>query len=494
MNHDIRCRQVQSRAPCLQGNAEHTRIIRLESLYHISASLLVGSSSQQIIRDFLPVKYPTQTIQHGGKLGKQQYLMPSVQGVLHDIKAELGLGRSPLVSFIKQGRITAELTQLRQFCQNLNLIFPELRIRILVKGKHQPLHMGVIQLLLLPFQSGKNTFLQLLRKILQHVPFQAPQHKRTNQLLQTFSRILIPALDNGDLVVVAEFVIGIQITGHEIIKNTPQFTEPVFNRRSCECQPEACADLLDRSGSLGTVVFDVLRLVNDLCHKTKGCIGFPVSLQQIIGGDQDFPGPAALQKLPPFHSVPHNGFYGEGGRKALKLIFPVVDQGRRTHNQCQGTFPLHRLRGFREQICDHLQGLSKTHIICQNTPETILLQSPDPEISLFLIFPEYVLHGSGYFKIVVLHRLHIADQGLEFTIPLHSQGIPFLCLRIQIQRTIFGKQDTFALQLCVVEPQSLLQLKEGTDGFPLHIDKIAVFQAVKLLLTVIFAEDFLQLF
>ena len=90
--------------------------------------------------------------------------------------------------------------------------------------------MGLIQLFLLTFQRGKHIFFQLIRKVIQHILLQSPQHKRPDHLLQTFHGIGTAVLHSRKFDLLAEFLIRIQKSRHQEIKNTPQLTEPVLHR------------------------------------------------------------------------------------------------------------------------------------------------------------------------------------------------------------------------------------------------------------------------
>ena len=208
--------------------------------------------------------------------------MSAIHRILNQFHAHLQLGGISFVSFIYQSRITADLPQPRDLCKDLKFRSAKLRIRLHPKHQAEPFRMGLIQLLLLTFQRGKHIFFQLIWQIFQNIFFQSPEHKRADHLLQPLHSFRITILHSRKLDLLAELLIRIKKTGHQKVKNTPQLTEPVLHRSSGQCQPELRADFLHCLRSLGSVIFDILCLINDLHCKIQLLISLQITLQKVI--------------------------------------------------------------------------------------------------------------------------------------------------------------------------------------------------------------------
>ena len=249
--------------------------------------------------------------------------MSAVHRILNQLHAHLQLRRIPFVSFIYQSRITADLPQSCDLRKDLQLGGTEFRIGLHSQHQPEPFRMSLIQFLLLAFQRGKHIFFQLIRKILQHIFLQSPQHKRTDHFLQTLHRTGIAVLHSRKLYFLAEFLIRIQKSRHQKIKNTPQLTEPVLYRCTGQRKPEFRPDLLHSLCHLSSVILDILRLINDLHSKIQILISLQISFQKVIGGDQNLPFSRIFdQCFSLLHITSHNGSR-KSRSKTFDLAHPV---------------------------------------------------------------------------------------------------------------------------------------------------------------------------
>ena len=143
-------------------------------------------SLQDKIADFFFLQTRGENLYHRGKLGKQQNLVAGFHGTPDQFNAEVKFCRTAFVIFVNKRRITAELTQPRQFREHLEPGIGKFFLCLVLQHKRQPLGMCLIQLLLLLFHAGSHIFLNFVRQILQHFLLQTAQNKRTDHLLQTF--------------------------------------------------------------------------------------------------------------------------------------------------------------------------------------------------------------------------------------------------------------------------------------------------------------------
>ena len=94
--------------------------------------------------------------------------------------------------------------------------------------------MGRVQLSLFALHIGIHAFFQLIRQVGKNVFFQSPQDKRSDHLLQSVHGSFILILNDRYFDFCTETLVAVQESGHEVVENTPELTQPVFNRRSGE--------------------------------------------------------------------------------------------------------------------------------------------------------------------------------------------------------------------------------------------------------------------
>ena len=186
MDDDIRAGQVQAGSTCFQGNTEYRRVIPVELFHHLCTPLFFRASLQDKAADAFFLQTRGQDLDHRSELGKQQDFVAGFHGTLNQLDAEIEFCRTAFVIFVNKRRITAELTQPRQFREHLEPGIGKFFLCLVLQYKRQPLGMCMIQLLLLLFHAGSHIFLNFVRQILQHFLLQTAQNKRTDHLLQTF--------------------------------------------------------------------------------------------------------------------------------------------------------------------------------------------------------------------------------------------------------------------------------------------------------------------
>lgn len=114
--------------------------------------------------------------------------MPALHSAPHQIHAGVQLGGLALIVLKAQPRVAADLPQLHQLRQNLNLVLLEF-LRIL---HDNPLfhvyYLRVVQFLLPRLELHVPVLLQLLRQILQHVLLHPAQNKGRGHPAQPLQR------------------------------------------------------------------------------------------------------------------------------------------------------------------------------------------------------------------------------------------------------------------------------------------------------------------
>ena len=210
--------------------------------------------------------------------------MLPLHGALNQLQADLPLGRAALVFLKAKGGVTAYLPDFRELRQNPYLIF--LKLLLISLRQHLPHvdHLAVVEPLLLPRKSCKPHLLQLIRQVREHVLLKPAQNEGRHHLPQPGRGRLVLILHNGRLQGLLKRLIGVEITGHQIVKDAPQLAEPVLDRRSRECEAHPAPYNFHCLGRSRGVIFDILGLVQYLAGKGNSLILRPIPLEQVIGG------------------------------------------------------------------------------------------------------------------------------------------------------------------------------------------------------------------
>ena len=261
--------------------------------------------------------------------------MPALRRIAYQFHTEPCFGAVPFIAVKQKPRIAADLPQLGKLRKHLYLRSRKFLIRLFGEHSYQTLHMGVIQAALLALHHGHHGLFDLIRKVGEHILFQPAQHKRPDHFMEAHRGFLILPGYDWRFHLLPETAVGKQEARHQVIKNAPQLTEPVFHRRSRQRKPEACGDLLHSPGRLGGMVLDKLRLVDYLAGEIHAGININIPAQQLIGGDYHtfFLPHRLLQKLLSLSGPACRRINRKHRGKAFHFAFPVEDQGSRTHDQ-----------------------------------------------------------------------------------------------------------------------------------------------------------------
>ena len=382
-NHVCPC-QVQAYASGLQGDQKQLCIVFVEILHQLQALLLGRSAGNGIKADVLFLHSLRYQLQHGSKLGKQQYLMPAFHSAFHQFRTGIQFrGLTPVI-FKTQSRVAAYLAQLHQLGKNLYLVFLKFLTVLHANVLFHMQHLGIVQLLLIGIKFHIPVFFQLFGQVLQYILLHPAQNKGRCHPLQTFQRAGIFISDHRRLKVIPEHIITVQIPRNQEIENAPEFAEPVLNGRSR--QGIACAALyhLHRLCRRSGMVLDILGFIYDLVKKRLAFIKFDIPFQKIIGRHKHIIVLILLQPLPPLLLGTGDKAAGKLRRVMPDLLAPVIHQGSRRHHQGSPLFPLLLCR---QQYRQHLQRLPKPHVIRQDSAQAVCLQRPKPTIAAALVSP-----------------------------------------------------------------------------------------------------------
>ena len=254
---------------------------------------------------------------------------------------------------------------------------------------------------------------------------------------------------------------------------------------------------LDRFCGRRSAVFDKLRLVDDSNAELDILVSVDVPLQKVIRRHQHIRS-LVLRIL--FHCFQLQAAFLLGSRdqtdfklrrKPSKLLAPVVDQRRRRYHQ---EFSLSLKR---REHCDDLNGLSKSHVVGQDSAKAAVIQHPEPPVAGLLIPPEDSFQWSRDFVVRFLPGSEIPDQGTEMTVPVGINALHVFQHAVQVQRAV-GRNLHLALhKLLRCHMKRVHQLaKTGYHIALLLIFKrkeVSVFQTVILLFHLIGKQDLKKL-
>ena len=249
--------------------------------------------------------------------------------------------------------------------------------------------------------------------------------------------------------------VGIKVSGHQIVKNTPQFAQMIFYRCTGQGNAKIGRNLFDCFCSFRGGIFDKLCFINDLVGEGQLLIQLSIPAEQIIGCDENGTFLVVCKYGFSFFNIPCYGINGQFRCKMVDFPFPVVYKGCRADNQCIFVcLLLFNIMGIEKY--DNLKGFSESHIISKNPTKTVLTEGFQPQITGFLVFTQYFPEFFRYFKITVFHCFHISDQLAKTFFFLYRKGIALPQLFVQIRCTKFWQSDITGSHFCRSEHESFL--------------------------------------
>ena len=232
--------------------------------------------------------------------------MPSVDGAQDQLHARVDLGRTPSVIFKTEGRSTADLAETCQLRKHLETVFIELFFRLSRKRLAHMDHLGIVQIFLFAVKAHIPCLFQFFRQVAEYVFLQPAQDKRPCHLLQPFHHIFVLVFHDRRLDLSAECLIPVQESRHEIIKDAPKLTEPVFDRRPGQRETVPALYDLHSFRSCRCMVFNVLGLINDLAAEFFSFIKRNIPAQSVIGSHEHVIFSILFNLFPPLLLVPRD--------------------------------------------------------------------------------------------------------------------------------------------------------------------------------------------
>ena len=190
-------RQVKAHAARLERNQKDRNLARLELRDHLGAALLRRSARELKEGDVLLGQALTDNIEHTRKLAEQQDAMSAVECAVHELHARIEFGAPRLVILVVQTRVAADLAQLGELGEHLELVFLKLGCLAVLHLLGDAVLVGQVELALLAGELRHDRILDLLGQVGHHVFLDTAQHKRRHERLQASGTVALGMLDRA---------------------------------------------------------------------------------------------------------------------------------------------------------------------------------------------------------------------------------------------------------------------------------------------------------
>ncbi|MNC02649.1 hypothetical protein D3C75_500250 [compost metagenome] len=218
--------------------------------------------------------------------------------------------------------------------------------------------------------------------------------------------------------------------GEDHTVNGPQILQRILYRRSGKGEPVAGLQYFYRLSSLGGMVLDHLRLIENQRVERQPRITLNIPPQQRIRGDNDVSVRTAAYRFAALTQITVSDNRLDLRCEPLQLIPPVVQQRSRRDDQGR-LAPLADIRQLREQEGDAMQCFAESHIVSQNASEAVVGQRLHPLEPELLIVTKHGGKAVRQREIEILGTGHIGHQPPEGA--PDGNGIAMLSIRIELQ-------------------------------------------------------------
>ena len=386
VNHGVSLRQIQAHAAGLQADQKQRHLARSKTFNQLVALLRLAGKLDPT--DLVQGELLLDQSQHAGELREQQHPPAGGQHLGQQLHQQLQLGR--LLDLFRgrqghQARVAADLAQLEQGVQNLDLrlgqalVGKRLAHRFFGRQANRFVQVG---LFVAQFHAGDG--LLFFRQVGCHLALGAAQHEGGDAAAQLVQPFAVAMFLDRCAKAFLETRLRAQEARHQEVEQAPQFTQVVFHRRARQAQAVARVQLACDARGMGVGVLDVLRLVQH--HQVPGLLqpALAITLQQRIRRDHQIMAGHVGGGLVPVLAMQHQGT--EFGREAAGLAPPVAhhaDWGDHEHRPVQPAGLL-----FHQDVGQGLQRLAQSHVVGQDAIEPVCAQKLQPLQALLLVRPQ----------------------------------------------------------------------------------------------------------
>ena len=252
--------------------------------------------------------------------------MPAIHGVVQKLHAGVEFCRASRVLIVEQARVAANLAQLRELGENLELVLLKLLWRVLVlQLQRQPVLVGLVQLVLFASHARIYDTFVFLWQICQHVGLESAQDKRGDHALQPMCRVALAGL-HGSGEALGERIHAAQDARHKEVEDAPQLDEAVLDGRARERQASVGLQTFYRFGHLGAGVLDVMGFVEHRAREANVCIRLDIALEQVVGRHEHVMGGCGANHCDPYRFGADHGCGIELRGEAGELRHPVIHE------------------------------------------------------------------------------------------------------------------------------------------------------------------------
>ena len=337
---------------------------------HLGATLLRRGAHELEVAHALLVQARGDQVEHARELREQQDPVPAIDRVAHELHAGVELGAPAGVIVVVQARVAADLAELGEFGQNLELLLLELLGLTMLHLLGDTVLVGKVKLALLALQMREDGVLDLLGQVGDHVLLDAAQHEGRDEGLEAARRVALGMLDRA-LEALGETLMRAQEPRHQEVEDAPELGEAVLDRRTREREPHGGRQAFGRAGDLGERVLDVLGLIEHDAGETLLRVLVDVATHEVVRGHEHLVPRRARDRHATLLLGAHDGRGVERGREAVELDHPVIDERRGAHDE-RGR----RVAGLDagEHVRDDLERLAQTHVVGEDAAEAQMLE------------------------------------------------------------------------------------------------------------------------
>ncbi len=225
------------------------------------------------------------------------------------------------------------------------------------------------------------------RQLLQDLRLDAPENEGLNQLLQTFSGVLVLVFFDGNGKAGVEPLLRAQKPRVDEVEERIEFSQVIFYGSPRRDELEGPLEPHGRLGALGGNVLDGLSLIQNDGAPFDGGKELRLLVEQTVADHQDI---HFLEIVDRLRAIPTaEGDEIERGSKAIGFGHPIHTNGRGSHHQ-GGT-----LRSAIQNDGQRLQGLSEPHVVGQAGPHSQVSESREPVEAVHLVVAKIRFQGGG---------------------------------------------------------------------------------------------------
>ena len=207
--------------------------------------------------------------------------MPAIDRLEDKLRAGLKLRGRAVIPLKAQARVAADLPQLGELSQNLELFSLELFTHLVLNLKREAILGGEIELPLLGFHLRIDDAFGLFGKVGKDLGLETTEDEGTDRAAKQVRGIVLAGLD-GALVTLGELVARPEVAGHEEIENAPKLRQAILDRRSRQGEAHVGIKALRALSDLRFRILYILGLIKNHAREVTPRVNLDIASQQVI--------------------------------------------------------------------------------------------------------------------------------------------------------------------------------------------------------------------